>query len=125
MRFNALTVKHLMDDLKLKQKDIAHKLSMSEAAFSAAMKRGGLSDDRMPILAKLLKVDTIDLLEPKDRVNIVTDTFTEYQKLDSNLSSEISHLKALLKAREESIENLHDTINILKKQLELLQRGNK
>ncbi|MEI7727600.1 MAG: hypothetical protein WCK09_21005 [Bacteroidota bacterium] len=118
MKFNTLTVNHLMIKRNLKQKDIASKLSMSEAAFSAAMKRGGISDDRMPILARVLGVDVLDLMQAKDRVGIVSEAHVQY--VSAQEKNEIDLLKELLASRNETISNLKRTIIFLEREVKRL-----
>ncbi len=87
----------------LKRKDVAKVLNMDEAAFSAALKRGGLSEERVGSLAKLLQVDYQEIIdiglynEDKTILREFNHSYLAYEK-------EIEYLKTQLKDKIKIIE---------------------
>ena len=110
MKIDTEKIKEEIRRKKLKQKDVALQLEMDEAALSAAFKRGGLSDDRVFALAKLLQVDyTLIIPGPSIAEEPLSFTVsdTRYQYDLTNIYKEkFNHCQEELKMAKELIEQL-------------------
>lgn len=112
MKLNKIEIKQLMLVNKISQKEIADALGMSEAAFSSALKRSGLLEDRVRIIAGLLKVDQARIIASNnDMVNEVssdyqTDVKILLNRLIESKDETINYMSKIIREKDEIIEEL-------------------